>query len=73
MKKFVVPQGCAPPSDKEIQRILEQQKFCAECSYKFTEFDFINELKKNPEFLLCEDCMKNNQKEYKEKDFNRVD
>jgi len=72
MKKFVVPQGCTPPSDKEIQAILENTKFCAECSYKFTEYDFQYELKKNKEFLICEDCFKANERQYKEKDFNKI-
>jgi len=73
MKKFVVPQGCAPPSDKEIAAILESTRFCAECSYKFTEYDYMFELKKNAEFLICEDCLKTNERQYKEKDFNKIE
>ena len=61
-----------PPSDKEIAAILENTKFCAECSYKFTEYDYMFELKKNAEFLICEDCLKSNERQYKEKDFNKV-
>jgi len=73
MKKFVVPQGCTPPSDKEIAAILENTRFCAECSYKFTEYDYMFELKKNAEFLICEDCLKTNERQYKEKDFNKIE
>jgi len=69
MKKFIVPQGCTPPSDKEIKNIVEGLKFCAECSYKFTDYDYIYTLKQNADFLLCEDCFKNNERQYKEKDF----
>ncbi len=61
-----------PPSDKEIKEMLESMEFCAECNYKFTDFDYTNQLKANKEFLLCEDCMKNNQRQYKEKDFIKV-
>ena len=52
--------------------MLEEQKFCAECNYKFTDYDYIYELKQNKDFLLCDDCMKNNQRQYKEKDFIKV-
>jgi len=85
MKKFIVPQGCTvnillcyylilfkPPSDKEIKNIVEGLKFCAECSYKFTDYDYIYTLKQNADFLLCEDCFKNNERQYKEKDFIQV-
>lgn len=47
-------------------------KFCAECSYKFTEYDYMYQLKQNHEFLLCETCLKSNERQYKEKDFDTV-
>jgi hypothetical protein len=83
MKKFVVPKGCEvnilmnqikekPPSDKEISKIVENMKFCAECNYKFTEFDSIFQNKKNKDFMVCEECFKAKEREYKITDFEHV-
>ena len=72
MKKFIVPQGCAPPPDNEIKKIVENLKFCAECNYRFTDFDFIYQMKKNPDFILCEPCLNSNEKLYKESNFEKV-
>ena len=61
-----------PPSDEEIKRSVENFQYCSECNYKFTDFDEIFKLKTNEEFLLCEDCLKKNEKKFKIKNFHNV-
>jgi len=72
MKKFIVPKGCIPPSDKEIRDILDNIKYCAECSYKFTEYDKKFQYTKNSDFYLCPQCLEDNPSKYAAKEFEEI-
>lgn len=58
LKRFIVPKDCTPPSDQEIQKILEKFSFCVSCKGKMSEdSDAIYTLKKDSSVRACEQCV----------------
>ena len=75
MKKFVVPEGCVPPSDEEILKILEKFVICNECDCKMDGTFRYYKSKVEEDYFLCEDCYsfqitnKSTSKSFRIKDF----
>ena len=57
MKKFVVPETSNPPTDEEIQRMLEQMNHCFECEEVIDKFHSYYLNKTDEEKRLCENCI----------------
>jgi protein KRI1 len=56
MKKFVVPEGCIPPSDDQILKLLEKLILCNECDCKMDDTFRYYSHKTMEDYFLCEDC-----------------
>ena len=69
LKRFVVPEGCVPPSDEEIEKTLNLFRFCDTCKNKVTHSEVYYENKKSPEMVVCNSCINLLNKEFRLRDF----
>lgn len=76
MRKFVVPEGCTPPPDAEIHRLLEKLIICNGCESKMDDTFLYYHHKKMEDYYLCEDCFTfhttSDKEDMKIKDFNVI-
>lgn len=57
LKKFIVPEGCIPPSNEEIQKLVGRFKFCEQCNEKIMEGDGYYQNKTNSSLFICGGCI----------------
>jgi hypothetical protein len=72
MKKLRVPKGCTPPDQKTIKTLIAEFVHCYTCRIKLGTSDSFYRHKKNDDYVLCEDCIRNLD-ERKAKKYKLVD
>ena len=68
MKRFIVPEGCAPPQNEQVEAYLERLLKCLKCAAKIDSTHTHFRSKEDPDYVLCESCLhyskKNNKKQF---------
>lgn len=72
LKKFVVPEGCHPPSDEQIRETLGHFKFCDKCSGKIPQTDVYYMNKAKADIVMCSNCINFLGSEFRLRDFAEV-
>lgn len=74
MKKFIVPEGCVPPSDDEILEILGRMVLCNKCEEKLDDTTLYYKHNIEEDYFLCEACMNYDMKNAKDssKNFTKI-
>ncbi|KAL4456193.1 hypothetical protein ABPG74_014154 [Tetrahymena malaccensis] len=56
LKKQIVPKNCVPPTDEEIQELLQEYQVCKKCNIKLDDYCSYYQLNSNNEVVLCDEC-----------------
>ncbi|EAR96396.3 KRI1 family carboxy-terminal protein (macronuclear) [Tetrahymena thermophila SB210] len=56
LKKQIVPKNCVPPTDEEIQELLQEYQVCKKCNIKLDDYCSYYQLNSNNEVILCDEC-----------------